>query len=128
MRSISPRESLNGSQMTPPLPPPNGTLTTAHFQVIQAARARTSSRVALGAGSVGFTVRCTPQRRTVLVGEGEGAWFAKLRSGGPHAARAEWHWLHRLRELGFRVPDALVLRCGRRESLVGTARARGRPL
>ena len=31
--------------MTPPLAPPKGMLTTAHFQVIQAARARTSSRV-----------------------------------------------------------------------------------
>ncbi len=29
--------------MTPPLAPPKGMLTTAHFQVIQAARARTSS-------------------------------------------------------------------------------------
>jgi Lipopolysaccharide kinase (Kdo/WaaP) family len=87
-----------------------------------------SQAEAVAAGSLGFTVRCTPRRRTVLVGEGDAAWFAKLRSGGPRAARTEWHWLHRLRELGFRVPDALVLRCGRGQSLVGTARVRGRPL
>src|SRR5260370_598945 len=35
--------------MTPPLPPPNGILTTAHFQVIQEASASTSSRVTSGA-------------------------------------------------------------------------------
>src|SRR5213082_3462352 len=35
--------------MTPPLAPPNGIFTMAHFQVIQLARARTSSRVTSGA-------------------------------------------------------------------------------
>ncbi len=34
-----------GSQITPPFPPPNGRFTTAHFQVIQAASALTSSSV-----------------------------------------------------------------------------------
>jgi hypothetical protein len=34
-----------GSQITPPFAPPNGMLTTAHFHVIQAARAFTSSSV-----------------------------------------------------------------------------------
>ena len=34
--------------MTPPLPPPNGTSATAHFQVIQAASALTSSSVTSG--------------------------------------------------------------------------------
>ena len=38
-----------GSQITPPLAPANGMLTTAHFQVIQAARALTSSSVTSGA-------------------------------------------------------------------------------
>jgi hypothetical protein len=37
-----------GSQVTPPLPPPYGMLTVAHFHVIQAARALTSSIVTLG--------------------------------------------------------------------------------
>ncbi len=35
--------SFLGSQTTPPLAPPKGTSTTAHFHVIQDARARTSS-------------------------------------------------------------------------------------
>ena len=37
--------SCLGSTMTPPLPPPYGMPTTAHFQVIHIARALTSSRV-----------------------------------------------------------------------------------
>ena len=37
-----------GSQVTPPFAPPNGTSTSAHFQVIHIARARTSSRSAWG--------------------------------------------------------------------------------
>ena len=37
-----------GLQTTPPLPPPYGMLTVAHFQVIQDASALTSSRVTLG--------------------------------------------------------------------------------
>src|SRR6202034_2435004 len=49
MRSSSLSLSSCGSQMTPPLPPPNGMLTTAHFQVIQAASARTSSSETSGA-------------------------------------------------------------------------------
>jgi len=36
-------ESFLGSTMTPPLPPPYGMPTTAHFQVIHMARALTSS-------------------------------------------------------------------------------------
>ena len=40
--------SGRGSQVTPPLAPPNGTSTSAHFQVIHMARARTSSRSGLG--------------------------------------------------------------------------------
>ena len=37
-----------GSQVTPPLAPPNGTSTSAHFQVIHIASARTSSRSVCG--------------------------------------------------------------------------------
>src|SRR6202051_1009465 len=40
---------LRGSQMMPPLAPPNGMSTTAHFHVIQAERARTSSMLTSGA-------------------------------------------------------------------------------
>jgi hypothetical protein len=38
-----------GSQITPPFAPPKGMLTTEHFQVIQAASARTSSMLTSGA-------------------------------------------------------------------------------
>ena len=41
-------ESCFGSTMTPPLAPPYGMPTTAHFQVIHIARALTSSRVTSG--------------------------------------------------------------------------------
>ena len=37
-----------GSQTTPPLPPPNGSCATAHFHVIHAASAVTSSRLTPG--------------------------------------------------------------------------------
>ena len=38
-------DSCLGSTATPPLPPPKGMPTTAHFQVIHMASARTSLRV-----------------------------------------------------------------------------------
>ena len=43
--STSRAQSFFGSTMTPPLPPPYGMFTQAHFQVIHMASARTSSRV-----------------------------------------------------------------------------------
>ncbi len=43
IRSSSPCDIFFGSQITPPFAPPNGIFTTAHFQVIQLASARTSS-------------------------------------------------------------------------------------
>ena len=49
IRSNSPRLIFLGSQITPPLAPPKGIFTTAHFQVIQLASARTSSRFTSGA-------------------------------------------------------------------------------
>ncbi len=45
MPSTSRRVSFLGSTITPPLPPPYGMFTQAHFQVIHIASARTSSRV-----------------------------------------------------------------------------------
>ena len=47
-RSSSPSDIFSGSQATPPLAPPNGMSTMAHFQAIQAARALTSSRLTSG--------------------------------------------------------------------------------
>ena len=38
---------MSGSQITPPFAPPNGMFTTAHFHVIHAASALTSSSVTL---------------------------------------------------------------------------------
>src|SRR5258708_20591249 len=52
MRSSSLLDIRLGSQMTPPLAPPKGTLTTAVFQVIHAARALTSSSVTAGGYSI----------------------------------------------------------------------------
>src|SRR6202020_2359762 len=46
MRSSSPWDIFLGSQMTPPLAPPKGMLTTAHFQVIQEASNRVLDAVA----------------------------------------------------------------------------------
>src|SRR5437867_6570534 len=48
IRSSSPWDMDLGSQITPPLAPPKGMLTVAHFQVIQEARAFTSSSVTSG--------------------------------------------------------------------------------
>src|SRR5438552_17498020 len=41
-------ESCFGSTFTPPLPPPKGTSSSAHFQVIRAEKQRNSSRDAFG--------------------------------------------------------------------------------
>ena len=48
MRRFSPTDIVVGSHWTPPLAPPKGMLTTAHFQVIQVARALTSSSSTVG--------------------------------------------------------------------------------
>ena len=47
-RSFSSIESFFGSTVMPPLAPPKGMLTTAHFQVIHMASALTSSSVTPG--------------------------------------------------------------------------------
>ena len=69
----------------------------------------------------GWTVRCTPRRRTVLqeVGLGQGL-FKKLRDRGARAARAEWHWLHELRRLGFPTVDPVCCAIVGRDSLLVT--------
>ncbi len=46
--SSSRADNRVGSHMTPPLLPPNGSCATAHFHVIHAARAVTSSSVTAG--------------------------------------------------------------------------------
>lgn len=80
-------------------------------------------------GSVGWTVRCTPRRRTLMAIGPDGApAFGKLRTGSSRVARAEWRWLHALRQRGFRTAEPLALRCQRGRSLVCTAVAAGRPM
>jgi len=53
---------LVGSQITPPLPPPNGNWATAHFQVIHAASAVTSS----SAGVIANAALRRAERHVVL--------------------------------------------------------------
>ena len=48
MRSSSPRDICLGSQITPPLAPPNGSPISEHFHVIHIASALTSSSVTSG--------------------------------------------------------------------------------
>ena len=48
IRRFSPTDMAVGSHCTPPLAPPKGMLATAHFQVIQVARALTSSSSTVG--------------------------------------------------------------------------------
>ncbi len=47
-RSSSPTDNWRGSQRTPPLPPPNGMLTTAVLSVMSAASAATSAALRSG--------------------------------------------------------------------------------
>jgi tRNA A-37 threonylcarbamoyl transferase component Bud32 len=95
----------------------------------EAAAAPVPAADAVLAGRLGWTVRCTPRRRTLRIEQGGATpWFAKLRNERGGRARAEWRWLHRLPELGFRVPAPLCLRCERGRSLIATAAAAGRPL
>lgn len=83
----------------------------------------------MAAGALGFTVRCTPRRRTVLASVPDGRiLFVKLRRGRSADARAEWHWLHLLPMLGIDVPPPVAfLRLGARRTLLCTAAAPGRP-
>jgi len=83
---------------------------------------------ALASGRIGRTVRCTPQRRTVMGEDDGGLVFAKVRRGRRRDAAAEWRWLHELPRLGLAAPAPLW--CGRvgRETVLTTRAAPGRPL
>ncbi|GAB4141894.1 MAG: hypothetical protein Fur0037_08860 [Planctomycetota bacterium] len=83
---------------------------------------------AMTGGALGWTVRCTPFRRTVLA-EVDGSFvFAKWRRGSTQDAEAEWRWLHTLPLLGFRVPRPLFFQRVGRVSVIGTEALAGRPL
>jgi Lipopolysaccharide kinase (Kdo/WaaP) family len=84
---------------------------------------------AMFAGGRGFTVRCTPRRRTVMAATSDGELlFAKLRDGDVGDAKAEWHWLHVLPMLGLAVPQPVAFERRGRRSMTCTAAASGRPL
>ncbi len=81
------------------------------------------------AGGQGFTVRCTPNRRTVMVRTDAGeTLFVKIRQGRYGDARAEWHWLHVLPMLGLAVPQPVAFERRGGSSFVCTAAAAGRPV
>ncbi len=79
-------------------------------------------------GAAGWTVRCTPTRRTVRIEAGPTILYGKWRIGRTRDAANEWAWLHRLPELGLRTAAPIVwLREGRRTLLV-TSGVGGRAL
>lgn len=84
---------------------------------------------AIAHGALGWTVRCTPRRRTVVAELGGGnVWFGKLRRGHLAAARAEWRWLHVLPLAGFRVPRPVAFHRFDGHTLLCTEAVAGRPL
>ncbi|MGE3175699.1 MAG: lipopolysaccharide kinase InaA family protein [Planctomycetota bacterium] len=84
---------------------------------------------AMFAGAAGYTVRCTPHRRTVMARTDDGlVLFGKLRDGAGALARAEWHWLHVLPMLGIAVPQPMAFERRGGSSLLCTAAVPGRPL
>ena len=85
--------------------------------------------VAMTQGALGFTVRCTPRRRTVFADlPGVGLVFGKIRQGRIRDAKAEWRWLHRLPELGLAVPWPVGFWRQGQVSVLATAAVHGQPL
>ena len=81
----------------------------------------------LYAGARGWTVRCTPNRRTVRVA-GDPVLFGKWRSGARADAAREWHWLHVLPLVGLRVPRPVTWLGRSRRSLLVTEAVEGRSM
>lgn len=79
-------------------------------------------------GLQGWTVRCTPQRRTLrMVRSSAPDLYLKIRTRVPARALLEWRILARLAELGFHVaPPAWVAWHGR-ISVLATLAVPGRP-
>ena len=77
-------------------------------------------------GACGYTVRCTPRRRTVRV-EGPPELFGKWRRGSGRSGAPEWNWLHVLPLMGLQVPRAVAWLGRRRRSLLVTEAVAGRP-
>lgn len=80
----------------------------------------------------GVTVRCTPERWTVmqrLPGGGADRFvFRKVRHGGVSAAEREWHWLHELPRLGFSASAPVYFARSGERTVIATVAAAGRPL
>jgi hypothetical protein len=84
---------------------------------------------AMASGQTGFSVRCTPRRRTVMAEiPALGVIFAKIRRGRRCDATAEWRWLHELPRLGLQVPKPIGFFREGRLSVVATAAVAGRGL
>lgn len=84
---------------------------------------------AVAHGALGWTVRCTPRRRTIMAELVDGrVLFCKLRCGRARDARAEWRWLHLLPLAGFQVPRPVALHRTRGQTLLCTEAVAGRPL
>lgn len=89
----------------------------------------TSLVEAVANGALGWTVRCTPRRRTIMAELADGrVLFCKLRQGRSADARAEWRWLHLLPLMGFQVPRPVVLQQSRGRTVLCTEAVGGRPL
>jgi len=85
-------------------------------------------------GATGWTVRCTPRRRVVRIelargtdGAG-GTLYGKLRRHGLRATLGEWDVLHRLRDVGLRVPDPVGVWDDGEHALLLMRAAPGRPV
>lgn len=84
----------------------------------------TQALLAARDGAAGVTVRCTPRRITRMVEVDGVLAFAKLRTGRPGDAEAEWRWLHELPQLGLPAPVPLAfVRIGRWTGLLTRALA-----
>lgn len=84
----------------------------------------TEALLAARDGAAGVTVRCTPRRITRMVEVDGVVAFAKLRTGRPGDAEAEWRWLHELPRLGLPTPAPLgFVRIGRWTGLLTRALA-----
>ncbi len=84
---------------------------------------------AMARGQLGFSVRCTPRRWTVIASLPElGTVFGKIRRGRMRDAKAEWSWLRDLPRLGLAVPEPVGFWRQGSTSVVATLAVRGQGL
>lgn len=75
----------------------------------------------------GWTVRCTPRRRTIAGPRVGGHLLFRKERAGPGAA-AEWRMLHELEQRGFGVPTPVCWAQAEGRSVVVSLEVAGRPL